>query len=150
MDAQAQALATIPIEQKKNYLDLLAIGYYVVGALAALVSCFALIYVGLGAFMMASPSAFQPDAPPPFVGCLVFGLGMGFLLLNWSFAGAVIYASRCLAKRQKYNFALVAGVVSCLFTPFGTILRVFTIILLLQPEVKALFEPPAPAPAASQ
>jgi hypothetical protein len=34
---------------------------------------------------------------------------------------------------------MVMAVVSCLFTPLGTALGILTLILLAQPEVKALF-----------
>jgi hypothetical protein len=136
-------------DQQKGYLDLLAIGYYVVGGLAGLVSCFALIYLVLGGVMLFRPQSFQPDQPPAFVGCILFALGSGLLLAGWTYAATAVYAGRCLAQRRKHSFILVLAVVSCLFAPFGTILGILTIVLLVQPEVKALFETPAPtAPAA--
>lgn len=143
MDPQAQVRTAS--DQQKSYLDLLAVAHYVVGGLAALLSCFALIYLVLGGFMMARPQAFGPDEPPAFVGCLIFGIGAGLLLLGWIYAGATLFAGRCLQRRRHYVFVLVMAVVSCLFTPFGTILGILTIILLLQPEVKALFEAPPTA-----
>lgn len=133
-------------DQQKGYLDLLAIGYYVVGGLAGLVSCFALMYLVLGGVMLFRPESFQPDQPPTFVGCIIFAVGSGLLLGGWTYAATAIYAGRCLARRRKHTFILVLAVVSCLFAPFGTILGVLTIILLVQPEVKALFEAPAAAP----
>lgn len=135
------------IEQKKSYLDLLAVGYYVVGGLAALFSCFALLYVGLGGAMMVQPHVFKPDAPPAFVGCFLVAIGGIFLILGWALAATMVYAGRCLAKREKYTFALVTAVVSCIIAPFGTILGILSLILLLQPDVKALFEGQAPAAA---
>jgi hypothetical protein len=45
-------------------------------------------------------------------------------------------------------FCLVMGGVECLFMPFGTVLGVFTIIVLMREPVKQLFgvNPPAIAP----
>ncbi len=150
MEPQTPTPVPQATEQQKGYLDLLAIGHYVVGGLAGLVSCFALIYLVLGGFMMANPRAFKPDEPPAFVGCIVFGIGAAILLAGWAYSALTIYAGRCLARRRKYSLALVMAVISCLFTPFGTLVGIFTIILLLQPEVKALFEaPPAAAPPAA-
>jgi hypothetical protein len=37
----------------------------------------------------------------------------------------------------------MAGV-ACLFMPFGTVLGIFTIIVLVRPQVKALFDTMAP------
>jgi hypothetical protein len=132
------------LEQKKSYLDALSIGFYVVGALAGLLSCLALIYVGLGGFMLASPGSFDgAEPPPPFVGCLVLGLGLLLLTLGWGFAGCMISAGRALARRRKWTFVVVMAAVSCIFTPVGTVLGVLAIVLLVQPDVKALFEAPA-------
>lgn len=127
------------IEQKQNYLDILAISYYVVGALAGLLACLALLYVGLGGVMAFNPHAFGPDEPPQFVGCLVLSMGLFGLALGWAFAIAMIWAGRCLAARRRYEIVVVMAVVGCVFTPLGTILGILTLILLVQPEVKALF-----------
>ena len=37
---------------------------------------------------------------------------------------------------------IVAGL-SCMMMPFGTVLGVFTLLVLLKPQVKALFDAPA-------
>jgi hypothetical protein len=133
------------IEQKQSYLDMLAIGYYVVGALAGLLSCLALLYIGLGGVMAFNPRAFGPDEPPAFVGCMVLAMGLFGLTLGWAYAAAMIWAGRNLAARRRYRSVMVMAVVSCLFTPLGTALGILTLILLAQPEVKALFAGPAPA-----
>ncbi len=40
-------------------------------------------------------------------------------------------------------FCLVMACVACLFMPFGTVLGVFTIIVLARPSVQTLFSRPA-------
>ena len=45
-----------------------------------------------------------------------------------------------LAKRKHYWFCFVVACLACAFSPLGTVLGVFTIIVLLRPSVKALFE----------
>jgi membrane protein YqaA with SNARE-associated domain len=47
--------------------------------------------------------------------------------------------SNALAKHSLYWFAFAIACVECLFIPFGTILGVFTIIVLSREPVKALF-----------
>jgi len=51
----------------------------------------------------------------------------------------ILITGRSLSRRKCYSFALVMACVECLFIPFGTILGVFTIIVLLRESVKALF-----------
>ena len=51
----------------------------------------------------------------------------------------IFIAGRSLALRKRYSFALVIACIECLFVPFGTILGVFTIIVLSRESVKAFF-----------
>ncbi len=39
-----------------------------------------------------------------------------------------------------YTYCLVVAALECLFMPFGTILGVFTIVVLMRHPLKALFE----------
>jgi len=55
----------------------------------------------------------------------------------------ILIARRALAKRTRYWFVFVVACIECLFMPFGTVLGVFTLIVLSRESVKKLF---APAP----
>ena len=66
-------------------------------------------------------------------------MGGTIMVLGWVYAGCVIYAGRCLAKRKRYLYCLVMAGICCLFFPFGTALGVFAIIVLIRPSVKELF-----------
>jgi hypothetical protein len=46
-----------------------------------------------------------------------------------------------MAHRKHYTFCLVMAGVECLFMPFGTVLGVFTILVLNRQTVKELFTP---------
>ena len=48
-------------------------------------------------------------------------------------------AGRFLATRKHYMFCLVMAAIECLFTPFGTVLGVFTIVVLMRDSVKQSF-----------
>jgi len=61
---------------------------------------------------------------------------------GWIFAVIIFLTGRFLAKRKRYMFCLVIACVECLFMPFGTVLGVFTIIVLMRPSVKELFTVP--------
>jgi hypothetical protein len=43
-------------------------------------------------------------------------------------------------------FCLVMASITCMFMPFGTVLGVFTLIVLMRPSVKPLFEGQAANP----
>jgi hypothetical protein len=133
------------MNQDEEHLKILAIFHYVVGGLAALFACFFLFYVVMGAIFIAGPTlGHANDAPPRLIGWFMVAFGGMLLLTGWSFAGALIAAGRCLSARRRHTFCLVMAGVACIFMPFGTVLGVFTIIVLSQPRVRALFGLPAP------
>jgi hypothetical protein len=57
------------------------------------------------------------------------------------FAVLVLVAGSFIARRTHYTFCFVAACVECLFMPFGTVLGVFTILVLNRQSVKGLFNP---------
>ena len=63
------------------------------------------------------------------------------ILGGWTLAIAIFLAGRFLTRRAHYMYCFVVAAIECLLMPFGTILGVFTIIVLVRPSVKALFQP---------
>jgi hypothetical protein len=114
----------------------------VVGGLAALSSFVPLIYSALGWFMLYAavhPQKIHGEPPPAFMGWLFILVG-GFVFLGGEAVAACIALSgRFMARRRRYWFALVRACVEYAFFPFGTILGVFTIIVLSRKSVKELF-----------
>jgi hypothetical protein len=132
------------MNQDNEHLRLLSIFHYIVGGLAALFSFFPLFYVGMGWLMLYA--AHQPakpgESPPPeAVGWILIAFGILMALASFAFAFFIFLAGRALAKRRRYWFAFVIACVECIFMPFGTILGVFTIIVLSRESTKQLFEP---------
>ncbi len=127
--------------QDKEHLRLLSIFHYVVAGLTFLIGCIPMIHLGMGLAMVYAPHVFQGKGspPPPFMGYMFAAIGALAILFCWSVAGAVVYAGRCLSARRKYLFCLVMAAIQCMFMPFGTVLGVFTIIVLMRPTVKELF-----------
>jgi len=77
--------------------------------------------------------------PPEFLGWIFAVLGSLLFLTGIAMAICILIAGRSLALRKRYLFALVMGCIECLFIPFGTILGVFTIVVLSRESVKVLF-----------
>lgn len=127
-------------DQDLEHLRLLSIFHYVVGGIAAAISLVFLLHLGLGLLFLLAPGTLGEEAPPRAIGCLMMGFGAGAILLGWTFAGLLVYAGRCLAQRRHYTFCLVMAALSILFQPLGTVLGIFTLIVLLRPSVQELFQ----------
>ena len=131
------------MNRDEEHLQLLAIFHYVVAGLAALFSFFPLLYTTVGAIFIfaARHGTAKPgeDLPPEFLGWIFAVLGSLFFLIGIAMAICILIAGRSLALRKRYSFALVMSCIECLFIPFGTILGVFTIIVLSRESVKTLF-----------
>jgi hypothetical protein len=121
-----------------EHLKLLTIFHYVLAGMMALFSCFPLIYLILGVAMI---SGVLPDSQGETkIAGMFFVLFAGiFILIGWTMAILVFIAGRNLARRVRYTYCLVIAGIQCLFMPVGTVLGVFTIIVLSRESVKALF-----------
>jgi len=131
------------MNQDTEQLRLLAIFHYVVAGLAALFSFFPLLYAAVGTIFIfvarhGSPKPGE-ELPPEFLGWIFAVIGSLLFLLGIAIAICVLIAGCSLAKHRHYWFAFAIACVECLFIPFGTILGVFTIIVLSREQVKALF-----------
>lgn len=88
-----------------------------------------------------SPSEMPEDAPFLFtLFSLMFILIPAFIILSgWVLAGCLAISGYFLSKKVNFLFCLVMAGISCMFAPIGTVLGVFTIIVLMRPSVKKLF-----------
>lgn len=126
----------------REYLKLLSIFHYVLGGIVAVFSMFSLFHISFGLSYIFSPSKIpQPDgtSPVPNFGWMFLLVGLTFLLLGLTLSSCLITSGRFIAKRRRYWFSFVVACIECLFTPFGTVLGIFTIIVLSRDSVKALY-----------
>jgi hypothetical protein len=129
------------MNQDLEHLRLLSIFHYVVGGLAALFACFPILHLIMGVvfiLLSARPHA-KGDAPPAFVGWLIVSFASLMILIGWSIAACIVTAGRFLFRRKHYMFCMVVAGIECLFMPFGTVLGVFTIIVLARESVRQMF-----------
>src|SRR6266850_4263722 len=131
------------MNRDEEHLQLLAIFHYVVAGLAALFSFLPLLYTAVGVIFIfaARHGTAKPgeDLPPEFLGWIFAVLGSLLFLIGIAMAICILIAGRSLALRKRYLFVVVMACVECLFIPFGTILGVFTIVVLSRESVRALF-----------
>jgi hypothetical protein len=122
----------------QEHLDLLAIFHYVLAGMTALLACLPLIHLTIGiVFLVANFDG--PNAPPRVIGLLMVIFAGFFILVGWTLALLILLAGRRLKRRAAWNFCLVVAAIECIFMPFGTVLGVFTIIVLSRKSVKELF-----------
>ena len=130
-----QRKGKMSMNEDGQYLKLLSVFHYVVGGLVAFFACMFLFFFCIGVAMLTGAI----DDAPIFVGLMFVIMSIVAITLGWTLAVCIIIAGRCLAKRKRYMFCLVMAAISCIFMPFGTVLGVFTIIVLMRPSVKELF-----------
>jgi hypothetical protein len=129
------------MQQDLEHLKLLSVFHYVVAGMMALVACipFFHFFIGLALTTGALGDA-DPEVRPLGIIFMVFA-GL-FIVAGWALAGLIATAGRSLQTKRHYTFCLVMAGVECLFMPFGTVLGVFTIIVLMRDSVKELFGRP--------
>jgi len=137
------------MNRDEEHLRLLSIFHYVVAGLAALFSCFPLFYTAMGVFfvVMSHHGPFKPNEQPPpeFVGWIFIAFGSALFLVGIALATCILITGRSIAHWKHYWFSFVMACIECIFMPFGTVLGVFTIIVLARESVKRLFLENGPA-----
>ena len=129
------------MSQDDEHLKLLSIFHYVVAGLAFLFSLFPIAHLVLGLLMVTGNLGQSSDGPDTeVIGWLFVGIAAVFMMFGISFAAGLAMAGRYLSLRRRYTFCLVMAALSCLFMPFGTVLGVFTIVVLSREPVKQAFD----------
>ncbi len=136
--------------EEAAHLKLLSIFHYVVGGLTALFSLFPIIHVALGIGMVTGALPMNdangmPDQDGRMAGWIFIAIGAVIIFCGVTLGAFIAYAGRCLAQRRRHTLCMVVAAISCLCMPLGTVLGVFTLIVLLRPSVKAAFDVPASA-----
>ncbi len=124
-----------------KHLELLGMFHYIVGGITAVFSCMPFLHVFMGLAML-SGKFFEGSnglSPPPIVGWMFVIIGTVFIVLGWSMAVCIILAGKKLKQHKNRMYCMVIAGIECIFMPFGTILGVFTLIVLNKDSVKEIF-----------
>ena len=141
--------------QDTEHLRLLSIFHYVVAGIVAVFSLIPLLHIAMGiAIVSGALNELGKGAPPPpaFFGWMIVGISAFFIVTGLAMAIVVAVAGQRIQQHRSHTFCLVVAGIECLFTPIGTVLGVFTIIVLTRPSVKELFNgsrPVDPQPSRS-
>ncbi len=125
-----------------EHLKLISTLHYVLGGIVAASSLLALVHIGVGLSFILSPEIYTPSDGTVFpfgFGWIFFIAGSIVLITGLILAACLVISGRCLAKRKGYWFSFVVACIECIYTPLGTALGVFTLIVLCRDSVKALY-----------
>lgn len=129
------------VAKTQEHLRTLSICHYVAGGLVGLSSCFSLLHIGMGVLFIVSPEAMDgAEHPPELFGWAFLIGGLAWLVLGWTVAILLLVAGGCLRKRKRRMFCLIAAGIGCIVVPLGTVLGVFTIVVLTKEVTKRIFE----------
>lgn len=127
----------------EEHLRLLRIGFIVTGVTNAVISLFALVYVGLGVMVGSEMARSMPSRPnqPDMRALGIFFAVFGGIMFAFLGGGALLklLAARFLRLRRHKTLCQIAAALTCLEVPYGTILGIFTFQVLGRPSVAALF-----------
>jgi len=144
-DLSYQGNAPVMVDRDAEHLRILMICWYVLSALVALGGFGGAFYIFFGLMFVHSPAAFGPGPPPPpGMGWILVGLGGAFMLFFWTCAILGFFAARGLQKRKWINICYVAAALACVQIPLGTLLGIFTFIVLARPPVRESFNRQSP------
>jgi hypothetical protein len=136
------------MKQDLEQLKLLAIFHYVAAGMAALVACIPVMHFFMG-LALATGALGDSDPGTRPVGFGIMAFAAFFIVAGWTFAALVAFAGRSLQTHRRYTYCLVMAGIECIFMPVGTVLGVFTIIVLVRDSVKELFGMPVAGNAAT-
>ncbi|CAN5261254.1 hypothetical protein BH23VER1_BH23VER1_05750 [soil metagenome] len=75
-------------------------------------------------------------------GWLFVAIGGTLFLVGQALAACVVAAGRAIAARMHYTFVFVVACVECIVVPMGTVLGVFTFLVLQRDAARPLFGKP--------
>jgi hypothetical protein len=123
-------------------LKALSIGHYIQAGFVAFYSLVMLVYFAfLGTIFtkLGTGGRALPDGVLAILS-IVFSVVLFALAL---YTLCIFLAARWLRSHQRLLFIQIVSGLNCLFIPYGTVLGVFTLIVLARPQTKLLFSGPA-------
>ncbi len=124
----------------KEHLRILSIFFYVVAGLCFLFSLVPLIHLTVGILIVngvIGPDTADPDLQP--FGWILIAVASTFILMGITFSVLLAQTGRFISSYRNHTFCVVIAGIACCFIPFGTVLGVFTIVVLMRDSVRELF-----------
>lgn len=126
-------------DKEEKQLDQLALGFKIYAGIQGLFACIPFIHLFIGIMMVTGGFGNDKNGPPPAFGWMFIIMAVIFITLGWAIAICNYYAGKFIKERRNYIYCFVMSCIDCTFMPFGTILGIFGIILLLRDQIKEAF-----------
>ena len=129
----------------QEHLRLLALFHYIAGGLTIAFSSLFIVHTLFFSFLASHPQwATDPELQQlgalPFNLMRVLAFVMGSLvILGIAFGIAQILSGRFIARRRYRGVSLLVAILNLLVIPYGTLLGVFTLLVLGRESVRALY-----------
>ncbi len=131
------------LNQDRDHLRILSICHYVFAGLCLFPFLYGFIYMFMGLFfgaMIAADTRNNSGPPAALFGGIFVVIGLVISGIALAIGIAAIKSGRNLTRLNGRTFSFVFACLICIFVPFGTLLGVFTLIVLSRDSVKALFD----------
>lgn len=145
------------MDRDLKHLKILSFGYYFCAAVCGLIFMLPLLYIftahlqvmtestamGMSWYLHGDPNIgemFQQGQTNSFfmVFVMIFGFGFGLPLLAMIIAN--YYCAKSLRRQKNYTFCLVMAGLNTASPPFGMVLGIFSLVVLLRDSTKSLFQ----------
>jgi hypothetical protein len=126
-----------------DHLKLLSIFHFVGAGLAFAGILFVLAHYAIFHAFLSNPKMWenQKQTPPPAEFFAIFKWFYLFFAVWFVGSGVLNLLSALFIRARKHRtFSLVVAGINCLHIPLGTVLGVFTIIVLIRDSVRELYE----------
>lgn len=140
---------TLPVDvvqriKNDEHLKLLSIFHFVVAGLAFLGMAFLVFHYFLMSTIFMNPDFWksQKNATPPPKELFQYFIYFYIFFGAWMMASGVLNVLSGFFLRQRTHrmFSLIVGGLNCLHIPLGTILGIFTILILSRDSVRQAYE----------
>ena len=127
-----------------SHLRTLAICHYIWGAIVIVLSCMGLIHVTIGFAMAFSAKGSEAAMGVVFmiIGALIIAVGSTIGILN-------IVSGRGLVQHRYRVLSFVMAGINCSSFPLGTLLGVFTFVVLCRDSVRQMYPSSQKTPTSS-
>lgn len=133
------------MDADRDQLLILSVFHYILAAFVVMVSLVPSIMLFV-AMQTADPeqvdSAAGGGAPAASTGAM-FALASLALVGGVLLASLLVAAARCLVATRRRRLCLTAAILVSFFPPFGTVVGLATLVVLMRPSVQELFAQPA-------